>query len=84
MCRGLAVRKRAREGVHVHTGLDDVHTELGVAGNQTTSAALWNMSIKVVVGAGGAGLVLKAGSRQRAHMWTGRRHQITPQGAALS
>lgn len=58
-CESACVRARAR----VHALLDDVHTEWGVAGNQTTSAALWNMSIKVVGGAGGAGLVFKVGSR---------------------
>lgn len=57
------VKARVRARVRVHALLDDVHTEWGVAGIQTTSVVLWNMSIKVVGGAGGAGLVFKVGSR---------------------
>lgn len=50
MCRGWP-----REGVRVPHAR--AHTEWGGAGNQTTSAALWNMSIRGVGGAPGAGLV---------------------------
>lgn len=42
----------------VRTLLYNVHTEWGVTGNQTTSAALWNMSIRVTgAAAEGGGLV---------------------------
>lgn len=46
------VEARVRRRAHVHALLDDVHIESGLAGNQTTSAALWHMSIKAVGGVG--------------------------------